>query len=345
MSSESGNTTDTTGEPSRFGGLPQATVVALSLSLVPVVVVEMAEGTDPFIFNSLQLAAQVPAVSLAAALIAQRTGVSLSEARRTFGLVWTARKMSLVWVAVLLALTAANYGLFVWSTRLVEPTLSVMLYETWPITMALMLARKGGPAARRLSGSAAIPLCLAIVGVSFVIASQAEGALYDTTLKWAFGVGLALAAGVMGGVFPAATLMFGWVAAASGMDGARRNPQLQVVFWASLAHAVGAAMGSVVCFVIALLGNSETVAVSMESFVGATIMGGILVGVAGVSARIAHVKSHNLGIHAVYGIAPLLAILWLAALGFTLSHLWMFALGAALIVGTNAYVGRQSLRA
>ena len=72
------------------------------------------------------------------------------------------------------------------------------------------------------------------------------------------------------------------------------------------------------------------------------LMGGVLIGGAGLAMRVAHVKSHNLGINAVYGAAPVLAILWLTAMGFALDRVWLFASGATLVLATNAYVGRRS---
>ena len=182
--------------------------------------------------------AQIPAAVLAAVLVARHAKLTASDAAQTFRAAWAQQRHKLVGIGVLLLLSTVNYGLFVWSTRLVEPALSVMLYETWPIAMALTMARKSGPASRRLGRSAAVPLCLAVAGISVVIVSQAEGALFDTTSRWAAGVGLGFAAGALGGVFPAASLMVGWVAVRSG-GGRYRDPQPQVVFWGCASHAAG----------------------------------------------------------------------------------------------------------
>ena len=331
------------GLPSRLGGLPQAMIVALLLSLVSVTVVALSGEADPFIFNSLQLAAQLPTMFFASALLARRAGMHAPEIVGTLRLLWIEQRLSCVRIGALLSVTAVNYGMFVWSTRLIEPALSVMLYETWPIAMALVVARRSGPAARRLGRSAAVPLCLVVVGTGLVIVSQAEGALHDTTVSWGIGVGLGIAAGVMGGAFPAATLLFGWAALSHAMR-PQQAPQVQVVFWSCLAHAVGAGVGVAVGIVIALLSAPDTMTVTSKAFGGAMLMGCVLVGGAGVSMRIAHVKSRNLGINAVYGLAPPLALLWLTAMGFTLSRLWLFSIGAALVIAANAYVGRESLK-
>ena len=109
-----------------------------------------------------------------------------------------------------------------------------------------------------------------------------------------------------------------------------------MLVWSHAALGVGAASGVVTSVAAAVAVNGTRL--PLEAAVGGIAIGAALVGVGSWALRIAHAHSTNLGIHAVGGLSPAAALVWLALDGIAVQQLTMFAAGAAVAIVANIVI-------
>ena len=305
-------------------------IAVVGSSLMPLLV---AVGGDdsPFLFN-MALVIGNGLGSAVILLIAYRQLLFKRSVWRLIG----SRILSvpmLIWV-----ISYLDLAFYAWSTQFIDIAISAVLFETWPILLILLtgwLFRRESRY-RKLSLRTLLLLGVAFLGVIPVIASQAEGlgsvegsSLYALTL----GIALALVAAALTSL---SAFGFRW-----GADIATELKERVETHAQSALELFGVVVGMVICSAITfpvnlLMGYSRDETLSWESFIlGAS--GGVLTAVfSGFLWRKATLITHDLAIHSMVYLSPVLGLGWLFAFSLVGDvSIGFLLLGAVTIVAAN----------
>ena len=251
-----------------------------------------------------------------------------------------------VWIA-----SQFHIALFVWSASVVDVSITTVLYETWPLGMALLTARLFRSESRyqRIGPLTALAFLVAVAGVGLVALSHAGDVdltrvvqyIADAPLALAGGVGLALGAAVVNSL---GSFGFRW-----GADLAEDLPQDGKHDAYSL-EVFGVVVGSVILSLfagpsIALIGFARDEPVAPGSL-WLALVGGPLIGAgATILWRWGILMTTDLKIQVVSYVRPLLSLAWLYSLSLVgdIDGGMLFG-GAIVIVVANLIVwaeGRQ----
>ena len=249
----------------------------------------------------------------------------------------------LFWVA-----SQFHIALFVWSASVVDVSITTVLYETWPLGMALLTARLFRSESRyqRIGPLTILAFVVAVAGVALSHAGEVGLTrivkyIADAPLALAGGVGLALGAA---GVNSLGSFGFRW-----GADLADDLPQDSNHDTISL-DMFGVVVGFVICSLfaapsIALIGFARDEPVAPGSL-WLALLGGPLIGAgSGILWRWGILTTTDLKIQVVSYFRPLLSLIWLYSLSLVGDvDGGMLLGGAVVIVVANLIVfveGRQ----
>ena len=328
--------------------------VVATHACIPATVELTAGDSDPFLYNALVKAAQLPVVAVVLAVTAAACFAGGGLAPRdvlgsvsTYTLRWGNSpcvwwrgvwRMPLVWLSICLF----DYALFAWSTGLVDTAVSTALMQTWPATFIVLLVRFHPGERRRTIGPAGwVAALVGAVGVVMVLAAQGGG--WDRLLagsQWrphAAGAALALAAGSLSGAAPWTTIVFGellWERhrprLPSGSSAAAQR------LWFTLAgFAAGLVLSMVLNLAAAAWRSAGELALTPAAAVGAAALGGVLLAPGSVLIRKANFDTVNAAANVALFASPALALAPLALLGIHVGSLGLFAAGTAMILAAN----------
>ena len=327
--------------------------VVAAHACIPATVELTAGDVDPFLYNALAKAAQLPVVVVVLAATAGACCAGGGFAPRavlgslsTYMLRWgngtaplwrAVWRMPLVWLSVCFF----DYALFAWSADLVDTAVSTALMQTWPAVFMVLLVKVQPVETRRtigLSGWAAA--AAGTVGVMMVLAAQGGG--WDQLLtgpQWrshAAGAALALAAGTLSGAAPWTTIVFGellWERHRPHLAGGAAPAQR--LWFTLVGFAAGLAVSVVLNLAAAAWRSFDGLVLTPTAVVGASALGGVLLAPAAVLIRKANLDTVNAAANVALFASPALALALLALMGIQVGSLGLFAAGAAMILAAN----------
>ena len=282
-------------------------VAVAGSSLMPLLIA-LGGGQSPFFFNTALIVGNGVG-SVVLLLVAYRSLVFSLDVWRT---VWR-RALSipmLFWVIGYLDL-----AFYAWSTQFVDVTVSVVLFETWPILLIILTGWlfRHERRYRVLSPWTLALVVIAFLGVIPVIVSQVEGlgSVEGSSLPTlGIGVGLAL---VAAGLTSLSAFGFRWAAdvGAELSDTVRTHgrPALELF---------GVVVGMVVCSLLTfplslLLGVGLSESMTSETLVFGGTAGVLSAVFGGYVWRKATLMTDDLSIHAMVYLDPVLGLGWLFA--------------------------------
>ena len=274
-----------------------------------------------------------------------------SPVRRVTTIIKWSVTLPMFWMVVSLF----DYALFAWSTSRVDTAVSSTIFELWPLFMVYILARYEPDTSKRgISRQKVVLTTFAPVGLVFVILGQAGDWRSLTASGW--GVGLALLAAVGGGIFPAANILLGEQLdrsysdagdSGSGGDGDPAGDAFGVAATSDLAKkrklwftilgfAVACLLATPLNLVFGLLTFNGSLIPSLRAVIGGVVVGAGLIGAGAVFLRMANLYAKDLSVNAVFYIAPVLALVWLAIFaGIVVPRMDLFLIGAVLVIAIN----------
>ena len=219
-----------------------AALAAVSYAFIPLTISLTGQGSNPFYYNTIAKASQVPVALLflyfgtrqylpsstpglrglltkpSSYLIAYRRGHSyIAKSPRDL------LRMPLFWICI----GFFDYALFAWSTAFVDTAIASTLFELWPILFVVFLVRiqkqaerdEGSVASgvykgffRDVTSQQWVLICIAPIGMYFVFASRTDGldvSLSDYVGDDIVGLALALGAAFLTSLPPAMSIIYG----------------------------------------------------------------------------------------------------------------------------------------
>ena len=242
--------------------------------------------------------------------------------------------------------------LYAWSTQYVDVSVTAALYETWPVFFVVLTGWlfKSDERYRKITARTIFPFLFALLGIAFVIASQAGGFsvfLPANDGDWgnlAKGAGLALGAVVLA---TCASCGFRWTADVasdlSRLPSCRSQSKDRLELFSAVA-------GSTVCNAI----HSSTVWLSNFALNEPALptnallwsaAGGVSVGAAGIILwRMANHITANLEVNALSYATPALALAWLFAFNQAGDvHVAYLLVGIGVIIAANAGISLETI--
>ena len=282
--------------------------------------------------------------------------IDLPQLRRPLS--WIAAPI--VWIGI----GSLNYAFFVWSANLVETAIASIAYFLWPLFAIFGIARterldllyrmpesSGEKTERLLSGEQIVLSLLAVVGLIFVLGSQAS----SETIEWrdifnvtsVIGLGLGLLSAVLAALNVIGTLAYGEVLYYQLVDEKLdkidrrleaiedRGPEhVKLLLWLTLlGFAISIALGLPIAIAFGVAGTSS-LGVSAWGMLGATIMG-VLAIAGAVLLRLGNIGSPNPSVNIIVYLTPVFALVILGILGVALPRFDLFVVGAALVLAIN----------
>ena len=324
---------------------------AAALACVPVTVKFTAADVDPFLYNAVAKAAQLPVIAIMLAVTASACFADSSLSPRAaltnlgnYTLQWGGHttpawrsvwRMPLAWLAVCLF----DFGLFAWSTNLVDTAVATALMQAWPAAFMVLLVLGQSHRGRAVSRGGWIAVIAGVAGVLMVFAGQSGG--WDRLLagpQWrthAAGAALALGAGVLSGAAPWTTIMFGellWERHRTRLVGYGATAAQRL--WFSLL-GLGAGLAASMVLNLAVGWWRSPGALTWAATAGAAVLGGVLLAPSSVLVRKTNFETANAEANVALFASPALALALLAPFGIEVKNLSLFAAGAALILAAQ----------
>ena len=318
---------------SNRAALGWALVCAALVSMLPVGVHLFAEGSDPFWFNSIFMT--FISAGLAGGIVMSGGSLIVSTRQVVAAVVSMRQRGPRGWVTIAAMVAGtSNIGLFVLSAHHAGTVTAAVLYQLWPLCTALLLAKRGDSAPRRLSFGTAVLMGAAVAVTAMVIATQTPAGGGDG-LWWA-GVAAGAAAGILGGAVVSETIIVAYEALEARGDSAAVLAQEPA---AAMPVMVAALMVACVCAVPTgvVLGVVGGGGVNAPAVITAAALGVCIAG-SSMAARLAHFYSSGVGIFAVVGLDPVFGIVWLAIAGAGIANPPMFATGLILLMMLNTAI-------
>ena len=307
-----------------------ALMTAGTASLVPLVVHLFAADADPFWFGTTLMAANAATWVAALAMSDQPT---LPTLHAVLVALWSFTKNGPRGWVTLFAMTAGTscYGLFAAASHHAGPVTATVLFQLWTLSAAGLLAVRYGPLTRRLDGRSAALMAAAVASTALAVATQAPTVTNDGT--WWVGVVLGVAAGAMAGTIFSESVV---VACRAAPPDACEDTKIAAMVAAVVIATASAVPIGAVMAALTDIGNAG--GGMSPSAVVASATAGVLIASGGLAARFAHLRSAGLGITAIMGLDPVMALLWLAAAGAGFVNPLQFAVGVAALAAINTAI-------
>ena len=329
---------------------------ALIWSTAPLLVHLMAQGVNPFAFNTLyQLINIILSVTF---LVATKHHVFKSSAHPRLGYNVVLReafaspaRSLLVWIIV----GSFNYALFIWSTAFLETAVSAIIFELWPIVLVWRMTTTTLVKGRQLQGWRTHVTkkhwylsLLAGVGLIVVLSSQQWDSLAglafsrDTLL----GASLACLAAIGTALYIDASLQYGKVLYHTLREKSRihrTSSAIKTQLWLVL-------LGFTLARVIVCICSFAIVSANPGLEVGfqlsqTAIMGAICLGVCNtlsvVLLRLGNINAARPEHNILNLLSPVLAIIWLMGIGIDVHRFDLFVVGSSLVLTMNMLILRE----
>ena len=281
-------------------------IAMISFSLAPLVI-DLNRGSEtPFMFNALWTTGSV--VFCMSYLVVNHS--SLLFNKTVIKHIWRHVFSILILLAII---SGFGYALFAWSTQFIDTSVATILSETWPIMTIYIIAQlsKNERRYQNLTGTKFIFLFLGLIGIAFVIASEAGGfQKLNLELKptLVFGIMLALGSAFIASL---AGFLFKWstdlkqILTESGIE----YPEHSLTMFCII-------IGTIICYIPVSLISMITGQIREEELTLTTmsinIAGGVLIyGFGTLCWRKANLITTNLGVNAIVYFAPILTMFWL----------------------------------
>ena len=268
---------------------------------------------------------------------------SLFRQPEVLSLIW---RRIFTWAMLFIVINQFEYALFAWSIRFIDISVTVILFETWPIFLILLTARlfRSEQRYRRTTRAMALMLIISFAGFALVTISQVEefgefgGIVLSDTLV---GLGLVLAAVI---VATLSAFGFRWGADLSralsdAAIGARNRDSVDlfcVLFASLIGNFVGSGLSAIAGIVVgeSMTSGSLTVAV----------VGGIFAfALANIFWRSAVLLTNNLGVNALAYAIPIFSLIWLFLFSqVNVARVDFLVIGATTIITTNLLINFEA---
>ena len=300
---------------------------AFLFSFVPLAISLGGVAASPFLFNA-GLMAGLSCCCFLYVLVFHR---SLVFNRQTWRMVLPALSSRVFLVSCLFSL---EYGLFAWSTRYIDVSISTVLFEVAPVIVIILMSRLFPHDYRRNLRFLLPLMAISFLGMVLAVLSQ-TGEFFLSGSSW-----LHLAVGVLLvvlGAFATSTMAFGFLwgrRLAAGLPVGRSDGRMfGVVVCAAFVSLFGAVLNGGIGFLSGETISPPVLLVGVFSGFGIYGFGTILF-------RKANLLTDNLGINVIAYAAPVLSLVWLSAFGLIgVARLDWLLWGGALILGANLLVG------
>lgn len=308
-------------------------VSVIAYSALPVLAAYAIKTVDPTVYVAKSFV-QYATLQIGVWIIARHVVGAKPSGSVAGVLQWTPRTIMILMAAG--ALFAISYGALVTSFLFVDKAGATVLYEAWPIVVAVGLPVVLGARFRPLTAGDAIYLGVAFLGVAMIVlggdAADPSQQIPEKTAnaQW-LGYGLALVSGLsMGaGIIVKGALM-------DALSGAR-----QAVPVIAIIESAHRALGASVLIIFAVMVTRPPLAQWFALDLSTPFAFLELVGA--TSFWLAILSSRRSVITVVWFLTPLMAVCWLYLLG--LAHINAFVLGGAvIIIAANVAAHRSSKR-
>ena len=312
-------------------------------SFIPLVIIKAGGLESPFFFNSAwRLGSAFGSLLLLL--------VFFPSLLRNRDVLSRAAQNSLGWIALASLPTSLDYALFSAATTFLDPSISAVIFEVWPIIVIFLASRLLRDKVQQQGQlRSVIPLLpLALVGLGFVIASQSGGFNIEGMpfTRLMAGVALAFLAALAASC---ATFTFRWgndlaCELKDLLPGSRSTLSLSI-FGAVLAHTVVSVVGVFLSSGIGLA-VGEQVDSNLVWVLGYGLLGGALLhSTVSVLFRASNLATNNFGVNALSYLTPILTLIWLA--GFSEIGVLRpdyLVIGAAATVAVNLLINFRAER-
>ena len=272
----------------------------------------------------------------------------------------------IVWVLV----ARFQFAFYAWSTRYIDVAVTATVFELWPVVMVIILSFFGTVETRRrsISRNKLVLMCGAFVGLAFVILGQSNTS--SESIRSFFSVGgvgliLALAAAICSALSPAAGIILGdrlsirfrslhsFLSQPSKSfepdeqsSSLHPNPTStrsslqagQGLWFAVMVHMVAAALSVPIHLILGLATRSDLPLLTLRSLGGGVLMGGAIIFLASLLLRSANLRTDDLGINAIFYVAPIISLALLSLIGISLPRPDLFWMGAIFIFCLNVLI-------
>ena len=317
----------------------------IGYSLIPPLIAWGDGAASPFLFNASMTFGLV--IGYSAFLLAGHW--VLVRNREVLSLIW---RHTFSWAILFTAISYFDFALFAWSARLVDISVTAVLFEIWPILVIILTAWLLGGRFNKVSQQQYALVCLCIIGFAFAVSSQHSGPWtwnlnFSSSIKTAAGVILAV---MSAGVTSLTSFSFKWGVDLStlmhGKNGIRNTIASLDLFCVVTAQLIA----NIITTPLNILAGFA----SQESFGGSLnpqmlligIFGGITASAGGsIAWRKSNLTTRNLGVNAIGYATPILSLGWL----------WLFSqvnvdnpdylvIGAAAIICANLLINFEAER-
>ena len=272
----------------------------------------------------------------------------------------------IVWVLV----ARFQFAFYAWSTRFIDVAVTATVFELWPVVMVIVLSIFGTVEARKrsISRNTLVLMCGAFVGLAFVILGQSNTS--SESIRSFFSVGgvgliLALAAAICSALSPAAGILLGdrLIARFRSLHSHPSRPTKpfepdeqssslhpkststhsklqagQALWFAVIVHMVAAALSVPIHLALGLATRSDLPLLTLRSLGGGVLMGGVVIFLASLLLRSANLRTDDLGINAIFYVAPIISLGLLSLIGISLTRPDLFWMGAIFIFCLNVLI-------
>ena len=282
-------------------------MAVIGFSLVPVLIANGNGADNPFLFVAVLRVGVTIALSVLFMAVFGRTLFRKS----VLALIWQRLP---TWAMLFAIINQFEYGLFAFSTRFIDISVSSILFETWPILLILMTALlfRGERRYRQITPGVVLLLLVGFLGFAFVAASETGGlgdwsnaAFLDTL------VGIVI---VVIAVFMAGLSAFAFRWAADLRESlppdliSRQNSDSLDIACVLIANCITSFAGAGLSAVVGLA-SGETI--STDAIAIAMLGGVFALALGNISWRAANVVTDNLGINALAYAIPIFSLIWL----------------------------------
>lgn len=333
----------------------------LALSLVPLVIDQTIEGSNPFTFVAIQTSAQIVALAIYLRLTAQGL-FDTTKIKKIVGPVKNllvnshtksnSRINLAVWArtpffwAVIVGL---EYSLFGWSIRYVDTAVATIVFALWPLVMIYALIylsdETEGSNPYHISFRKKLLTAIALIGLVVVVLGQTpeDASLFSNEmLPTVFGILLAFSAGFVNGMNPAMSIHFSDLL----YDRVKRPKPIirglraKQKLWLSLyAVTAGRILSLPVNLTLGFTVFSRDLGIEPKAAIAAAASGFILLPTASVLLRKANLSVSDLSINALCYAEPVFTMTWLLLLtNVEVPNFGLFMVGAVIIIATNTII-------
>ena len=259
--------------------------------------------------------------------------------------VWKfARKRMVSWAIFWGTISYFDRAFFSWSSQFIDISITLIIYELWPIIMIFLTARlfKEGRY-EKLTPRMLVLLALCFVGFVFLTLSQTFLLDRDANGMSAVTLGIGIALALIAAVMVSLTVYsFRWgVDLAREISSYHRKPKASLEMFGAV---LGVVASSVIAFpVSAFIGLSAGEKLAIDGFFVSIVAGLFAGAMSTIIWRKANLITHNLGINAIAYMTPIISLIGLFMISkVNVPHPDLLVIGVAAIVTANLLINFEA---